>query len=45
MSNKLSQSPSLTSLDKKVKKKDKNKNKNKTKKITKDDIGLPSNFQ
>ncbi|XP_028413484.1 neural Wiskott-Aldrich syndrome protein-like [Dendronephthya gigantea] len=45
-SGRVSPSPSVSSIDKKSAKKDKNKkNKNKKQRITKDDIGLPSNFQ
>ena len=44
-SGRVSPSPSVTSIDKKPKKDKNKKNKNKSKKITKDDIGLPSNFQ
>lgn len=45
-SGRISPSPSVTSIEKKTTKKEKNKKiKNKNKKITKDDIGLPSDFK
>jgi hypothetical protein len=44
-SGRTSPTPSLTSIDKKNKKDKNKKNKGKSKKLTKGDIGAPSNFQ